>query len=141
MVGDFYPMLQQQAFSWLKQQNRISPRCSLKHPWQFIVEDRLSGELFKILEATVSHTNYGVITVKTQKNCVFAFTAYNRVRKVFSDLTDHNLTKEHFLKRKVKGEKRVEGIIDANKQFGIKYCYKKESIIFDFYYGFRSEHG
>ena len=45
---------------------------------------------------------------------------FNRVRKVFSDLTDQNLTKEHFLKRKVKGEKRVERIIDANKQFGLK---------------------
>ena len=73
---------------------------SVKHPWQVIVEDRLSGELFKILEATVSRTNYSVITVKTQKNCVFVFAAYNRVRKVFSDLTDQNLTKEHFLKRK-----------------------------------------
>jgi len=60
---------------------------------------------------------------------------------VFSDLTNQNLTKEHFLKRKVKDEKRVEGIIDANKQFGIKYCYKKESIIFDFYYEFWNEHG
>ena len=106
------------------------------------MEDRLSGELFKILEATVSRTNYGVITVKTQKNCVFAFTAYNRVRKVFSDLTDQNLTKEHFLKRKVKGESPWKALlIDANKQFGIKYCYKKESIIFDFYYGFWNQHG
>jgi len=55
-----------------------------------------------------------------QKNCIFAFTAYNRVRKVFFGLTDQNLSNEHFLKRKVKGEKRVGGIIDANKQFGIK---------------------
>ena len=142
MVGDFYPMLQRQAMSWLKQfQRRMSPRCAVKHPWQVVVEDRLPRELFTILEATVSRTNYGNITVKTQKNCVFAFTSYNRVKKVFSDLTDQNLTQEHFLKRKVNSGKRVECIIDANKQFGMKYCYKKEAITFDFYYGFWNEHG
>ena len=74
---------------WLKQfQPRMSPRCSVKHPWQVIVEVKLARELFGILEATVSRTNFGVITVKTQRNCVFAFTSYHRVRKVVFDLTD-----------------------------------------------------
>ena len=42
MVGDFYPMLQRQAMGWLKQfQRRMLPRCSVKHPWQVIVEESL----------------------------------------------------------------------------------------------------
>ena len=66
-------MLKKQEMSWLKQfQRRMSARSSVKHPWQVIVEPRLSVELFDILEATVSRT--------------------------FSDLTHQNLTKEHFLK-------------------------------------------
>ena len=107
-VGDFYPMLQRQAIGWLKQfQRRMSPRCSVKHPWQVIVEDKLTRELFGILEATVSRTNFGVITVK----------------------------------RKFKGGKRVEAIVVTSKQFGMKYCFKKELMTFDFYYGLWNEHG
>ena len=141
-VGDFYPMLQRQAIGWLQQfQRRMLPRCSVKHPWQVVLEEKLTRELFDILEATVSRTNFGVIAVRTQRNCVFAFTSYNRVKKVFSDLTDQSLTKESFLKRKVKGGKRVEAIVHADKQFGVKYCFKKELITFDFYYGFWNEHG
>ena len=52
------------------------------------MDDRLPRELFDIFEAAVLRTNFGVITAKTQKNCVFAFTCYHRVRKLFSDLTD-----------------------------------------------------
>ena len=105
-IGDFYPMLQRQAMGWLKQfQRRMSPRCSVKHPWQVIVEEKISKELFEMIEATVSRTNFGVITVKTQKNCVFAFTSKNRVRKVFSDLTGQSTDQERFLKRRAKGEK------------------------------------
>ena len=141
-VGDFYPMLQRQAIGWLKQfQRRMSPRCSVKHPWQVIVEDKLTREHFGILEATVTRTNFGVITVKRQRNCVFAFTSYHRVRKVFSDLTDQTLTKESFLKRKFKGGKRAEAIVGTSKQFGMKYCFKKELMTFDFYYGLWNEHG
>lgn len=105
------------------------------------MDDRLPNELSDILEAAVLRTNFGVITVKTQKNCVFAFTSHHRVRKLFSNLTDQVLTRESFLKRKVKGGKRVEAIVNANKQFGIKYCPQKQMITFDFYYGFWNEHG
>ena len=46
-VGDFYPMLQRQAMGWMKHfQRRMIPRCSVKHPWQVIVEDKLPKELF-----------------------------------------------------------------------------------------------
>ena len=41
-VRDFYPMLQRQAMGWMKQfQRQMTPRCSVKHPWQVIVEDKL----------------------------------------------------------------------------------------------------
>ena len=49
----------------------------MKHPWQVVMVNRLPRELFDILEAAVLRTKFGVITVKTQKNCVFAFTNYH----------------------------------------------------------------
>ena len=104
------------------------------------MEEKLPRELFDVFETIVSRTNFGVITIKTPKNCVFAFTSHNRVRKVFSDCTDQNLTQATFLKRKIKGNKRVEAIIDEEKQFGMKYSYKKEVMIIDFYYGYWNEY-
>ena len=83
----------------------------------------------------------GVITAKTQKNCVFAFTYYHRVRTLFSDLIDQILTRESFLKWKVKGGKRVAAIVNAYKQCGIKYSLQKEMITFDFHYGYWNKHG
>lgn len=141
-VGDFYPMLQRQAMGWMKQfQRRMTPRCSVKHPWQVIVEDKLPKELFDMVAATVSHTSFGVISVKTQKNCVFAFTSHIRVRNLFSDLTDQSMDRGSFFKRRVKGGKRVEAIINEEKQFDVKYCFHKEMITFNFYYGCWNEHG
>lgn len=141
IVGNLFPMLQRQTMDWLKQfRRRMSPRCSVKHPWQVIVEEKLPRELFDVFETIVSRTNFGVITSKTLKNCVFAFTSHNRVRKVFSDCTDQNLTQATFLKRKIKGNKRVEAIINDEKQFGMKYSYKKELMVIDFYYGYWNEH-
>ena len=119
IVGNLFPMLQRQTVDWLKQfRRRMSPRCSVKHPWQVIVEEKLPRELFDFFETIVSRTNFGVITIKTPKNCVFAFTSHNRVRKVFSDCTDQNLIQATFLKRKIKGNKRVEAIIDERKNLG-----------------------
>ena len=105
------------------------------------MDDRLPRELIDSLEAAVLRTNFGVITAKTQKNCVFAFPYYHRVRKLFSDLTDQILTRESFLKWKVKGGKRVEAIVYADTQFGIRYSLRKEMITFDFYYGYWKKHG
>ena len=141
IVGNLFPMLQRQMVDWLKKfRRRMSPRCSVKHPWQVIVEEKLSRELFDVFETIVSRTNFGVITIKTPKNCVFTFTSHSQVRKVFSDCTDQNLTQATFLKRKIKGNKRIEVIIDEEKQFEMKYSYKKEVMIIDFYYGYWNEH-
>lgn len=141
IVGDYFPMFQRQVMDWLKTfQRQMSPRCSVKHAWQVVVKEKLHRELFQILEAIVSRKNFEVVADRTRKNCVFAFTSRNRVRKVFSDCTDQNLSKNTFLKRKIKGNKRVEAIISSEKQFGIKYSYKKELITIDFHYGYWNEH-
>ena len=63
------------------------------------------------------------------------------MRKVFCKLTDQTMDRESLLKRRVKGGKRVEAVINESKQFGIKYCFHKEIITFDFYYGCWNEHG
>ena len=63
------------------------------------------------------------------------------MRKLFSDLTDQILTWESFHKQKVKGGKRMEAIVDADEQFGIKYSLSKEMITSDFYYGYWNKHG
>ena len=65
-IGDFYSILKRQATGWMQHfQRRMSPRCSVKHPWQVVMDDRLPKELFDILEAAVLRTNFGVITAKT----------------------------------------------------------------------------
>ena len=119
----------------------MATKCSVKKPWHVILEDRLPKELFIILEEVVSKTRYSLITVKTQKNCVFAFTSRIGVRRVFCALTDQNLTKESLLKRIIKGEKRVEAIIDEEKQFGMRYIFDKEILTIDHYYGYWNDHG
>ena len=71
---------------------------------------------------------------------MFAFTSHKRVRKAFSDCTDQNLTQATYLKRKIKGNKHLEAIVDEEKQFGLKYSYKKELMVIDFHYGYWNEH-
>ena len=76
-LGDFYSMLKRQAMGWMQHlQQRMSPRCSIKQPWQVVMDDRLPRELFDILEAAVLRTNFGVITARTKKNCVFTCLLY-----------------------------------------------------------------
>lgn len=65
----------------------MATRCSVNDPWQFSLEDRPLKELFGVLKEITSKTNYGLITVKTKKNCVFAFTSRLGVRGIFCALT------------------------------------------------------
>lgn len=119
----------------------MTPGCSVKHPWKVIVKEKLPKELFDMVEATVSRTSLGEISMKTQTNCVFTFTSQKEVRKLFSDLTDKSTGRGSFLKRILKGGKRVEAITDEDKQFDVKYSFHKEMIIFEFYYGYWNGHG
>ncbi|CAH3168942.1 unnamed protein product [Porites lobata] len=120
---------------------RMTPGCSVKHPWKVIVKEKLPKELFDMVEATVSRTSFGEISMKTQTNCLFTFTSQKEVRKLFSDLTDKSTGRGSFLKRRLEGGKRVEAIIDKDKQFDVKYSFHKEMIIFEFYYGYWNGHG
>ena len=37
-IGDFYSMLKRQAMGWMQHlQQRMSPRCSIKQPWQVVM--------------------------------------------------------------------------------------------------------
>ncbi|KAJ7385921.1 hypothetical protein OS493_012249 [Desmophyllum pertusum] len=99
-----------------------------------------------VLAKTVSKTNVCKVFCKESMARYFRGQASERTiwhfgGRVFCALTDQNLTEESFLKRVIKGEKRVEAIIDAEKQFGMKYSYEKEVVIIDFYYGYWNEHG
>ena len=141
-VGELYPMLQRQAIGWVKEfKRRMTPGCSVKHPWKVIVKEKLPKELFDTVEATVSRTSFGEISMKTQTNCLFTFTSQKKVRKLFSDLTDKSTGRGSFLKRRLEGGKRVKAIIDKDKQFDVKYSFHKEMIIFEFYYGYWNGHG
>lgn len=119
----------------------MTPGCSVKHPWKVIVKEKLPKELFDMVEVTVSRTSFGEISMKTQTNCLFTFTSQKKVRKLFSDLTDKSTGRGSFLKRRLEGGKRVEAIIDKDKQFDVKYSFHKEMIIFEFYYGYWNGHG
>ena len=44
----------------------MTPGCSVKHPWKVIVKEKLPKELFDMVEATVSRTSLGEISMKTQ---------------------------------------------------------------------------
>ena len=47
ILGDYFPMFQRQAIDWPKTfQRRMSSRCSVRHAWKVIVEEKLHRELF-----------------------------------------------------------------------------------------------
>ena len=52
---------------------------------------------------------------------------------------DSGMSKENFLQKNIKGQRRIEVIVSENKQFGMLYNYQKQVISFDFHYGFWNE--
>lgn len=85
--------------------------------------------------ATVSHTSFDVTSVNTQKIVYLHLLHISESRNLFSDLTDQSMDQGNFLKIRVKGGKRVKAIINEDTQLGVNYCFHKEMITFDFYYG------
>ena len=77
---------------------------------------------------------------QTRKTCFLAFSKEIRVRRLFCDLMDSEITSEEFLKRKIKGLRRIEAIINDEKDFNICYNYEKEVITFEFCFGSWNEH-
>ena len=141
LVGAF-PMLTRIAQRWYKTfMRRMIPRCGGKNPWRVIVSENLSRELFDVIQQIVSRTSYGVITHSTRKRIVMAFTKDTRVRRLFCEIIDSKIKPEKFLKRSASGRKKVEAIIDEEKQFGLSYNSETEEITFDFFYGAWNEYG
>ena len=142
IVGQLFPMLQRTAVRWYKQmKRRLSARCGVRNPWKAIMEENLTKELFDVLKNIISRTNYGLSVTQTRKTCFLAFSKEIRVRRLFCDLMDSEITSEEFLKRKIKGLRRIEAIINDEKEFNIRYNYEKEVITFEFCFGSWNEHG
>lgn len=136
-----FPMLARIAQRWYRHfMRRMIAKCAVRHPWTVIYEDVISRELFEIVERIVSRTDYAVIVQRTEKKCFMAFTNARRVRRLFSDIMDVELERETFLKKK-KLLRRVEVIIDDDKQFAVCYNYKTEEIKFEFFYGMWNQYG
>ena len=70
---------------------------------------------------------------------VIAFTSKIRVKNLFQDLLNRQI--DSFLARKGNKLKKVEAIINDEKQFCIKFNSKKEEINFELFYGCWNEHG
>ncbi len=144
-VGKYFPILQRMATQWYKQfSRRMSVRCKVLSPWKVTLEVNVPNELFSIIKDIVLETNYGLYYSETNskpKKCVMAFTSEERVRNVFARLMDTDLPRENFLKRKFKGQRRLELIVSEDKQFGMLYNSEKEHLYFDFHYGFWNEQG
>ena len=70
-----------------------------------------------------------------------AFTSQTRVRNLLLQLMDSDMSKEDFLQKQIKGQRRTEVIVSEDKQFGMLYKYQKQVISFDFHYGFWNEQG
>ena len=53
---------------------------------------------------------------------------------LFCDLLGRQIRTKVFLTRKAQGQKRVEALVETEKQFCITYNAKKEEIYFEFFY-------
>ena len=54
---------------------------------------------------------------------------------------DCKIPQKDFLKTLAAGKRKVEAIVNSEKQFGITFCPAKEEITFDFYYGLWNQYG
>jgi len=145
-VGGYYSMLNRMACQWYKQfMRRMTTRFCVRNPWKVLLEVSLPKELFNIMKEIVARTNFGVFTgetkSKTAKKSVIAFTSYARVRSLFIKLMDSDMPRADFLRKKFKGLKRIEAIINEDHQFGMLYDQSKEVMCFDFSYGYWNDHG
>ena len=103
-----------------------------------------TARVFSVVREVVSRTGFGLIEEQvgdtTVTVTVLAFTSRTRVRNLFCDLLGRQIRTEVFLTRKAQGQKRVEALVETEKQFCITYNAKKE-IYFEFFYGSWNEHG
>ena len=142
VVGEYFPMVQRMAERWYKAlTRRMSFRGGTLHPWCVIYDAKLPRELFSVVREIVKRTDYGIRVeeAKGKNVTVMAFTSAVRVQNLFCDLVGRQV--DCFLLKKGKEQKKVEAIINSEKQFCITYREKQEEIAFDFFYGSWNEHG
>ncbi len=136
------PMISRIAQRWYKTfMRRMIAKCGVRNPWKVVVSEYLSMDLFKIIQQIVARSSYGVICKSTKKRVTIVFSLEARIRSVLCELMDRKIRQNDFLKRSAAGKRKVEAIVNSDKQFGITYCMVKEEITFDFYYGLWNQHG
>ena len=141
-MGEYFPIVQRLAEKWYKKlSRRMSFRCDVLHPWRVLLSENLPRELFSVVREVVSRTGFGLIEEQVGDTTVLAFTSWTRVRNLFCHLLGRQIRTEVFLTRKAQGQKRVEALVETEKQFCITYNAKKEEIYFEFFYGSWNEHG
>ena len=69
------------------------------------------------------------------KRIVMVFTRETKVRRLFCEIMDCEIEEEKFLKRSASGKKKVQAIINEEKEFGASFNCTTEEITFDFFYG------
>ena len=107
---------------------RMTPRCGVKNPWRVIVSENLSRDLFGMVQQIATRSSYGVTTHSTSKRSVMVFTRETKVRRLFCEIMDCEIKEEKFLKRLASGKKKVQAIINEEKEFGVSFNCTTEEI-------------
>ena len=141
-IVEAFPMLTRIAQRWYKTfLRRMIARCGVRNPWRVEVSEYLSRELFNVFEQLVARTSYGVTCKTTRKRVLIVFSNEARVRHVFCELMGTEIWQKDFLKRSASGRRKVEAIVNEDKQFGVTFNCEKEEITFDFFYGMWNQYG
>ena len=120
---------------------RMIAKCGVRNPWRVLFSEYLSVDLFKIIQQIVARSSYGVICKSTKNRVTIVFSNEARIRNVLCELVDYKIPQKDFLKRSAAGKRKVEAIVNSEKQFGITFCPAKEEITFDFYYVLWNQYG
>ena len=137
-----YPLLNDISRRWYKTfMRRMIARCAVRNPWRVVLTEYLNRDLFKILEEVVYRTKYGIVCKTTSKQVFIVFMKAARVRHVFCELMGTDISAPEFLKKLARGKRKVEAIVDEDKQFAVTFNKEKQTITFDFYYGLWNQYG
>ena len=120
---------------------RMIAKCGVRNPWRVLFSKYLSVDLFKIIQKIVARSSYTVICKSTKNRVTIVFSNEARIRNVLCELMDCKIPQKDFLKRSAAGKRKVEALVNSEKQFGITFCPAKEEITFDSYYGLWNQYG
>ena len=104
---------------------RLSFRCAPRSPWKVFIKVELPTELFQIIRTLASTTNYGLFTGETKRNTRRLswrlLLLPGPVKSLFNKIMGTSYSDDEFLKKKFKNKKRIEAIVNEEKQFGMTY--------------------